>query len=212
LDETYVNQGYAPSKVLHDCSVKTAREAFDKGLTTGIKRPTGRGKRVIVVHIGSEDGFVPGGSMVWIGGKGKKKSVSEDYHDDMDGKTFEGWLHKVLKTLPPKSVVVMDNASYHTTKVFTFVPLLLADLRSGSASQISANCYPTTLSNKTENHFSPYPRSCINLYTRLKIAMQCLVHCGERGKSMQCCVPAYGRKKACISAGLRPVFKLVIFM
>jgi hypothetical protein len=35
--------------------------------------------------------------------------------------------------------------------------------------------------NKTENHFSLYPRSegDINLYTRLKITMQCLVNYGE---------------------------------
>jgi hypothetical protein len=32
------------------------------------------------------------------------------------------------------------------------------------------------------------------------------------GKSMQCCMPSYGRKKACNSAGLRPVIKLVIFL
>jgi hypothetical protein len=31
------------------------------------------------------------------------------------------------------------------------------------------------LENKTENHFSPYPRSegDINLYTRIKVAMSC---------------------------------------
>jgi hypothetical protein len=32
---------------------------------------------------------------------------------------------------------------------------------------------PNFEQNKTENHFSPYPRSRINLYTRLKIAMSC---------------------------------------
>jgi hypothetical protein len=37
------------------------------------------------------------------------------------------------------------------------------------------------LHNKTENCFSPYPRSegDINLYRRLQIAMQCLVNCEE---------------------------------
>jgi hypothetical protein len=35
---------------------------------------------------------------------------------------------------------------------------------------------------------------------------------GEIGKIMQCCMPAYGRKKACNSAGLQPVIKLVIFL
>jgi hypothetical protein len=31
-------------------------------------------------------------------------------------------------------------------------------------------------------------------------------------KNMQCCMTAYGHKKACNSAGLRPVIKLVIIM
>jgi hypothetical protein len=44
-------------------------------------------------------------------------TATEDYHDDMDGKTFELWLGHILPMLPPGSVVVMDNASYHTTKV-----------------------------------------------------------------------------------------------
>jgi hypothetical protein len=59
--------------------------------------------------------------------------------------------------------------------------------------------------NKTENHFSPYPRSegDINLYTRLKIAIA-----GKACKKL----PAYGRKKACNPAGLRPVIKTVIFL
>jgi hypothetical protein len=54
--------------------------------------------------------------------------------------------------------------------------------------------------NKTENHFSPYPRSegDINLYTRLKIVIA-----GKACKKL----PAYGRKKACNPAGLRPVIK-----
>jgi hypothetical protein len=59
--------------------------------------------------------------------------------------------------------------------------------------------------NKTENNFSPYPRSegDINLYTRLKIAIA-----GKECKKL----PAYGRKKACNPAGLRPVIKTVIFL
>jgi hypothetical protein len=59
--------------------------------------------------------------------------------------------------------------------------------------------------NKTENHFSPYPRSegDINLYTRLKIVIA-----GKTCKKL----PAYGRKKACNPAGLRPVIKTVIFL
>jgi hypothetical protein len=45
--------------------------------------------------------------------------------------------------------------------------------------------------NKTEYHFRPYPRSRINLYTRLKIATQCLVKIAghSASKSIQCSIP-----------------------
>lgn len=42
LDETWVN-------------------AFLQGLSTGPKNPIGKGKRLIVVHIGSSEGFIVGG-------------------------------------------------------------------------------------------------------------------------------------------------------
>lgn len=61
LDETWVNAGETTSKSWVDKTVKSYRDAFLKGLTTGQKEPSGKGKRLIVVHIGSSDGFVPGG-------------------------------------------------------------------------------------------------------------------------------------------------------
>jgi hypothetical protein len=60
LDETWVNAGECSSKVWIDTSVKSHTDAFFKGLTTGPKNPLGKGKRLIVVHIGSADGFVEG--------------------------------------------------------------------------------------------------------------------------------------------------------
>ncbi|CAC5392648.1 unnamed protein product [Mytilus coruscus] len=41
-----------------------------------------------------------------------------DYHTEMNGKVFEQWFEKQLvPALPPKSIVVMDNASYHSVRV-----------------------------------------------------------------------------------------------
>jgi hypothetical protein len=61
-----------------------------------------------------------------------------------------------------------------------------------------------TTFNKTENHFSPYPRSegDINLYTRSQCNVLLITGkaCNKR------------RKKACNPAGLRPVIKTVIFL
>ncbi|XP_008190121.1 uncharacterized protein LOC103311976 [Acyrthosiphon pisum] len=59
LDETWVNAGETTSKSWVDITVKSTRDAFLRGLTTGQKEPSGKGKRLIVVHIGSSDGFVP---------------------------------------------------------------------------------------------------------------------------------------------------------
>jgi len=61
LDETWVNAGECNNKTWVDKTVKSYRDAFVRGLTTGAKNPTGKGKRLIILHIGSEDGFVPGG-------------------------------------------------------------------------------------------------------------------------------------------------------
>jgi len=65
LDETWVNTGECSNKVWIDTSIKSHRDAFLKGLSTGPKNPSGKGKRLIVVHIGSADGFVEGGSVVF---------------------------------------------------------------------------------------------------------------------------------------------------
>lgn len=60
-DETWVNAGHVKSKIWHDTTIKTARQATIEGLSTGVKDPTGKGKRLIIVHIGSDTGFVNGG-------------------------------------------------------------------------------------------------------------------------------------------------------
>lgn len=108
LDETWVTAGHTLSTVWVDTTVVSHRDAFMRGLTTGLKQPSGKGQRLIVTHIGSEDGFVEGCLDVF---RGKKTG---DYHEEMDGNRFERWFHTVLEKLPQGSVIVMDNASYHS--------------------------------------------------------------------------------------------------
>ncbi|KAE9543722.1 hypothetical protein AGLY_002118 [Aphis glycines] len=55
LDETWVNAGETCNKVWMDKTIKSHTDAFLKGLSTGPKNPTGKGKRLIVVHIGSAE-------------------------------------------------------------------------------------------------------------------------------------------------------------
>ncbi|XP_037505857.1 uncharacterized protein LOC119382214 [Rhipicephalus sanguineus] len=80
------------------------------GLTTGLKRPSGKRQRLIVRHIGSEDGFVDGCLDVFRGQK------TDDYHQEMDGNYFDGWFNGVLQKLPAGSVIVLDNAPYHSRR------------------------------------------------------------------------------------------------
>lgn len=112
-DETWVNAGHTVTKAWRDDTVKTPEDAFLRGLTTGLKQPSGRGARLIVTHIGNEDGFVDGCLSVFKGTK------SGDYHEEMDGEHFEAWFDFVLTKLPQGSVVVMDNASYHSRRLET---------------------------------------------------------------------------------------------
>lgn len=110
LDETWVTAGHTTSTVWTDTTVKSSADAFRRGLTTGLKQPSGKGQRVIVTHIGSKDGFVDGCLYVFRGQK------TGDYHEEMDGPRFEGWFDGVLQKLPSGSVIVMDNASYHSRR------------------------------------------------------------------------------------------------
>ncbi|CAI6377542.1 unnamed protein product [Macrosiphum euphorbiae] len=108
LDETWVNAGDCTSKTWVDTTVRSHRDAFLKGAVN----PSGKGKRLIVLHIGSEDGFVPGGLLCF-----ESKKNTSDYHDEMNGDTFREWMEGTLPRLKPNFVIVIDNASYHSVKI-----------------------------------------------------------------------------------------------
>ncbi|XP_049272628.1 uncharacterized protein LOC125758899 [Rhipicephalus sanguineus] len=92
LDETWVNAGHTKEKVWED--------AFRKGLITGLRAPSGKGGLLIVIHAGSENGFVDGASFVFRA----KKSVTSDYHSEMDGPRFERWFkEQLLPNIEPRS-------------------------------------------------------------------------------------------------------------
>lgn len=60
LDETWVNADKCSNKERVDNSIRSYGDAFLKGLTTGPKNLVSKGKQLIVVHIGSSNGFVEG--------------------------------------------------------------------------------------------------------------------------------------------------------
>lgn len=101
LDETWYDS--------HD----VVRKGFiDKSGKCFLTAPPSRGKRIIILHAGSESGWVPGALLL---SAKNIKTASADYHEDMSAKLFEDWfVDQLIPNLPPKSVIVMDNASYHS--------------------------------------------------------------------------------------------------
>ena len=100
-DETWVNACHTAPLQWNPPDPKNARNI-----------PTGRGRRLIVLHAGcAEKGFLDGCDLVFEA----KSRDNRDYHTEMNGEVFLNWLqYQLLPALPPKSVVVMDNAPYHS--------------------------------------------------------------------------------------------------
>lgn len=67
--------------------------------------------RLIVLHIGSEKGFLPGGLLCF-----ESQKNCPDHHDEMDSNHFLIWFKKIIPSLDPNSVIVLDTASYNSTK------------------------------------------------------------------------------------------------
>lgn len=87
-----------------------ARMLFGKGLTTGLCAPSRKGVRLILLHAGSQDGFVNGACLVFQAAKG-----AGDYHKEMDGPRFEKrFSQQLLPNIKPCSVIVIDNAPYYS--------------------------------------------------------------------------------------------------
>ena len=109
-DETWCNANHT-RKFIWQFDDETERDIPGTRWKGGLKVPTGRGKRLIVNHLGSEDGFLNGCEECRrVGAKD-----SADYHKEMNTIHFERWLEdSVLPTLPTKSFVIIDNARYHS--------------------------------------------------------------------------------------------------
>lgn len=67
--------------------------------------------RYIVLHAGNESGFIPGASLVF-----SSSTKNPDYHGEMNKENFLKWFeNQLLKNLEKPSLIVMDNASYHSS-------------------------------------------------------------------------------------------------
>ena len=98
MDETWVNAHHTNEYIWVDSDGKG-----------GWKVPSGKGQRLIVVHAGGVEGWVPGADLVF-----RSKTNSADYHDEMNSENFMEWFTvQLLPNIPHNSVIVIDNASYH---------------------------------------------------------------------------------------------------
>lgn len=108
LDESWVN--------VDDCAGPTAwtagkHDGPDECAAAASKSATGPRKRLIVLHIGSDKGFLPDGLLCF-----ESKNAGADCRDEMDGERFIEWFENVVPMLDPNAVVVMDNAPHHSVK------------------------------------------------------------------------------------------------
>lgn len=99
LDETWIFQGGSYKQ----------RTWQDVHIRSSPVKSTCQGKRYIVLHAGGEDGFIPGASLVFA-----SSSTQGDYHGQMNGQNFMNWWSGFLDKLTEQTVIVMDNAPYHS--------------------------------------------------------------------------------------------------
>ncbi|CAK1578213.1 unnamed protein product [Parnassius mnemosyne] len=103
LDETWVNQNHSRKRIW-----------LDKDGQGGLNTKTGKGDRLIVCHAGcAKYCFIPEAKWVFRA----VKSQNEYYPSEMNAEGFRDWFTKLLQSLEEPSVIIMDNAPYHSQQI-----------------------------------------------------------------------------------------------
>ena len=106
LDETWANANDGK-----DCAW-VERDDVTGGTLGGIKRPPGKGAWLIILVAGGENGWIFNTTLIF-----RSQKNTGDYHAEMTADHFEEWFGtKLLPNVPPNSLIVMDNASYHSRR------------------------------------------------------------------------------------------------
>ena len=101
LDETWYDS--------NSCRMKNWSDDTDNCI---ISTPDNKGNRIVIIHCGGRSGFVDGALFVT---HKKMSDAPADYHGTMTAEIFEDWFeNKILRCLEEPSVIVLDNASYHS--------------------------------------------------------------------------------------------------
>ncbi|KAJ8969123.1 hypothetical protein NQ317_006449 [Molorchus minor] len=80
---SYWRKRHNPQMVWLDENVKNVRQAAIEGSSTGLKMPSGKGRRLIIIHIAIEDGFVLNVKLIFQSNK------TGDYHEKMNAEVYE---------------------------------------------------------------------------------------------------------------------------
>ncbi|KAK3883272.1 hypothetical protein Pcinc_012401 [Petrolisthes cinctipes] len=105
----YVDEMWFTTRMSHSREwVDTTQAPFNT--TYSRQLPPGEGERFVVVAAGTDEGFVDGSYLCY-----PAKTNQGDYHGEMNGELFMRWLTtQLLPSLPEPSVLVLDNAPYHS--------------------------------------------------------------------------------------------------
>ncbi|XP_026330569.1 uncharacterized protein LOC113238062 [Hyposmocoma kahamanoa] len=99
-DETWSNAYHTVTKNWTD----------DTAASTG-SVPMGKGERLIICYAGSSKGFVSDALLAF------KSQKTVEYHEEMNAEVYEQWFEDMLQLLEEPSIILMDNASYHSRQV-----------------------------------------------------------------------------------------------
>lgn len=107
LDESYVNKNHSNDFIWY------SREDGP-----WVQKPTGNGDRFVIMNAITKDGWVPNAKVIF-----KSTKKTGDYHGQMTWEIFKKWFsEKLLPNIPQKSIIIMDNASYHNVLSPTSAP------------------------------------------------------------------------------------------
>ncbi|XP_062522023.1 uncharacterized protein LOC134196819 [Corticium candelabrum] len=95
LDETWLNAHHTLERCWTDYDGKG-----------GLRVPSGKGGRLVILHAGWKEGWISNADLVFRGKKGEMNTAH----------SREWFRERSIPNLPATSVIVLDNAQYHKSK------------------------------------------------------------------------------------------------
>jgi transposase len=132
LDESYVNKNHSDDYIWY-CE--------EDG--PWVQKPTGKGERLIIIHAITQAGWVSPAKLVF-----KSTRKTGDYHGHMNHDLFAKWFEeKLLPHIPERSLIILDNASYHNVLSEHSAP--------------TASCKKERIRYWLEKNHIPLPEDCL---------------------------------------------------